>query len=353
MTAPHRAFPLFTNLGGKTLTHPRVVSVTYASHPLAKTIDAFNDWMVASSWLVDVAKDWGFVDAQHTGHVVLQEQSPAFLEQQDFEASIAQKIDAGALPAPAPDTVYAYYLPAGSIITEYQGPKKNVGCTDFLGWHELGKATVNGKAYEFQYTLMLTCPALTPKLTDEEALEWGGSHELVESIANADPFGAPAWNMPTNDVASLPWAFLGEVGDQCEFSPLYRQGSFVATRSWSNTAAKAGDDPCQPTAQGEVYFNVSPDVPAGPIAAGQSIDVMLTGWSSAPAPAWSLQAASKGDLQASVSLSASTLQNGEHATLHVSAPGNAASQSSATIYVVSKAANGARTTVWPLFFWVP
>src|SRR5262249_40312223 len=65
--------------------------------------------------------------------------------------------------------------------------------------------------------------------------------------------------------AHLYWLFAlggGETGDMCaqfpgvftKFSPL----PYTVQRTWSDAAAKAGHDPCQPTAPGSVYFNSAP-----------------------------------------------------------------------------------------------
>jgi hypothetical protein len=67
------------------------------------------------------------------------------------------------------------------------------------------------------------------------------------------------------DDAHIYWMRLlggGEVGDMCAQFPsaftTFSELPYTVQRIWSNAAAKAGHDPCQPALPGEVYFNAAP-----------------------------------------------------------------------------------------------
>lgn len=95
-----------------------------------------------------------------------------------------------------------------------------------------------------------------------------------------------------------PWAFAGgEVGDLCvdyarQGGDEYLEGSHVVQRSWSNSAAAAGHDPCVLVPAGAVYFGAAPAANQQEVrlAVGASTTVDVTAFSAAPMDNWTLSA---------------------------------------------------------------
>jgi len=94
---------------------------------------------------------------------------------------------------------------------------------------------------------------------------FAASHELLE--AATDPLttlGKPAYDHV--DDAHVLWGtvFNTEVGDLCargqRWDSATKEVGYAVQRMWSNSAAKAGRDPCVP-APGDVYFNAVPVLP--------------------------------------------------------------------------------------------
>jgi hypothetical protein len=103
------------------------------------------------------------------------------------------------------------------------------------------------------------------------------SHELVEAVTDPLPFSSPAFQYP--DLGDIAWLTFtgagGEIMDLCErnkgafFQPAGL--SFFVQRGWSNVAAAASHDPCQPEPAGEVYFNSVGVLPSTILSGGPSI----------------------------------------------------------------------------------
>jgi hypothetical protein len=84
------------------------------------------------------------------------------------------------------------------------------------------------------------------------------SHELVEAVTDPLPTDHPAYALP--DVDHEAWAFPagGELGDMCAaFGNVFYKPAdvpYLVQRTWSNAAAAASHDPCQPDGA-MPYFN--------------------------------------------------------------------------------------------------
>jgi hypothetical protein len=168
------------------------------------------------------------------------------------------------------------------------------------------------------------------------------------------------------------WQFLdggyaSEVGDLC-IGANWVESGFQFQRSWSNSAAAAGGDPCVPAIT-EPWFDVSPDADWTAVSAGSSVDIPLTGWSTGRTAdfvveAYELMASTPGELVPTLSsprhivLSSviyPVVNNGETMTLHVSAPSTASSGDWATIilYVFSTKVSIDSFHIWPVGVYVP
>jgi hypothetical protein len=110
----------------------------------------------------------------------------------------------------------------------------------------------------------------------------------MEATTDPLPFTAPAYD--TEDGADLIWAVEGtgggEIGDMCERNPsslIVSPSAFLTPpgyayevqRGWSNAAAAAGHDPCQPTPAGVPYFNATAQLNASVDLLGSPTEGLL------------------------------------------------------------------------------
>jgi hypothetical protein len=148
-------------------------------------------------------------------------------------------------------TIYALYIPPSTAVTD-PGTGTSFCSLGGFGYHDEVFAGSVGVAF----AVTLQCPSVTVAANEETA-----AHELVE--AATDPYVEStdlgyvhfdadhvAWDLYTQ--------FNDELADACQnWQDSYEQesGSFPywVQRSWSNTAAVAGHDPCVPAAAGAYH----------------------------------------------------------------------------------------------------
>src|SRR5262249_28668150 len=94
--------------------------------------------------------------------------------------------------------------------------------------------------------------------------------------------------------------------------------------------------PCIPVDPAVPFFSTTATPNAVQHAApGTSLDYTLQGWSSAPVADWNLDLEQSGTLNVATKLSATTMNNGRTATLHVDIPADAKANTSTTLYLFS------------------
>jgi hypothetical protein len=148
---------------------------------------------------------------------------------------------------------------------------------------------------------------------------------------------------------SQPWADIGgEVGDLCTFVfPQASEGQYTALqRVYSNAAAAAGGDPCQPSPGTAFGADVEPQAFVS-VKPGASTTFQVTGWSTAPMAPWAISAypyVLQGSAQPAVVIGSNTLQNGQTTTLGVTMPAGTPSGSIVEFYVTSAVGNLDYTT---------
>ena len=102
--------------------------------------------------------------------------------------------------------------------------------------------------------------APTMEKSDLDLLTVVSSHEFIEAATDPFPEERPAFD--TVDADHLAWmAVTGgtEVGDMCVESEVTTPRlPFLVQASWSNAAARAGRNPCIPSADGVPYVNAAP-----------------------------------------------------------------------------------------------
>lgn len=361
-TAPHTPYPQIPDQGGPRLAHPQLVTVTFANDPRAPTLEAFAQWIVGSSWLHAVGAEYGVDAGAVAGVAHRPETPPAMVTSADIEAYLAAGVADGSIPKPASlaGALYIIYYPASTTITAtfVHGITK-VSCSDFGGYH----GEVHGNGMDFAYAAIPSCAGVVPGLSADETTEMIVSHEVIEAATDAMPITAPAWQLHEDPSDAWFAAFGGfevEVGDMCEEpSRFVKESGFVAQRSWSNAAAAAGGEPCLPVDPALPAFGVTLQ-PAGTqhAAAGSTIDLAVTGWSTAAVADWKLSADVWGNTtlgnRTKVTFDAATLNNRGTTMMHVTLPGGAASGTVKSIFVISSHSTAdTDATTWPLAVAVP
>jgi hypothetical protein len=255
--------------GGPTLGTLRLVTVIAAGDPLRDKLMAFSDTLVTSHWLATVGADYGISPAGTSQHV----DGPALTGNVTLDGmrDYVRRAVAGAGeqlgPADSP-CLYLLYLPPGVQLTTSDGI--NCACDQLSGAHD----TLDG------HNALAFVQRCSNTYEDENSVT--ASHEIIE--AATDPVPGTGILL----ASGAPESFLGggEVGDLCAGTQV-EEGGWIYQRIWSNTAAQAGGDPCVPAAPAP-YFSVSAAQPWVSAAPGQTVQIPLTAWSTAPRPDWYL-----------------------------------------------------------------
>jgi hypothetical protein len=327
--ATHPPLPIIPNQGGPIVAHPEVVTITWASDPLAPDLEAFDDWMVASSFWQGLMGEWGVGPGTHGKSYRVPTPAPATLDDGAVQALIADAIVANDLPAPSADRIYAVYPPAGTEVTNFGA----IGCQGFQAYHY--SFTPAGASALAVYAITPRC-ASTPGMTPLDYTTWGMSHEIMEAASDPD-WAHPAYVIQEQ---SLLTPEPGENADLCTGHPTRVDGHMV-TRNWSNVAAKNGDRPCAPATPGP-GFGVYADPGEIAIAPGETVTVKVRAWSGAPMPRFKVIAyAASDDLTAK--LGGTSAENGDELTMTLTASASFAADPAANlVYLV--AADGDYTT---------
>jgi hypothetical protein len=175
----------------------------------------------------------------------------------------AHKTGTGGWPANTSQTIYAVFLPHGVTFTTDFG----TSCVDYGAFHE---ETSSGVIY----ALMPRCSSMVWNELDD--LTRATSHELIEASTDPYPYSHPAYNLVDMDHSVWEYTPGGELGDMCAYvNAAYQRlvGNFLVQRTWSNTAAAAGHDPCVP--QMGPYINGSLALPLDASLGTEGISVPL------------------------------------------------------------------------------
>lgn len=279
---------------GAVLASPRVVPVFFPKDTLQAAALSFMQALVGSSATWRTLQEYGVGSGSVNATLVLAQAPAAQIQDSDLRALLQARISDGTLPAPDQRTIYLFMMPDGVTVT-LDGA---VSCTDFAGYHQ---AATLASGARVAYAVVPRCSR-----TSVPALTAAVSHELAEAASDpllttnnelAEPY--TLWQVPLNG---------SEVGDLCEnlSDPFYNEpGVGVVSRLWSNAAAAALRNPCQPAPVGTAFFSVPihtelrPVVLNGvrrnlesiPVAVGQTATVavrLLAG--GAPSPVWTVSA---------------------------------------------------------------
>jgi hypothetical protein len=313
------AFPAFTvpafqvtTAGGPVMSTPRLVSVSFSDTTDAAQMDQFISGIAASTWW-QVLAEYGVGPVTSTSAIHLTETGPQMIDDTAIKTWLADKIAND--PTDFGDPTNAFYVifyPAGTTKITVES---DTLCMNAGGYHSEAPLTGGGKVV---YAVIPTCPNGFNGYTGVDMRTMVASHEIAEGTT--DPFVATDPAYREAGAADQVWArtYVGEIGDMCisqdiifvaEVTPA--DLPFKVQRVWSNAAAAAGHDPCQPTAA--PYFDAFPELPtivtlkdaAGlpltnrgvQIAQGAQATVAVDLYSDAPTDLWTLSAISLAELK--------------------------------------------------------
>ena len=283
VVAPHPAWPQVGPNQSVVLQPMKLVAVVSSGDPLASDFFAFTDALAASQWWKTVTSEYGVGTVSATAHVT----GPAITTSPDDAAmdSYVQQAISG-MPSAAPNgkTLYMLFLPPGIAGIDPQSGL-NTGCQFYAGYHVPYGTGGDSRG------VVQRCPLQPGGPTELQDATITASHEIIE--AATDPASGTGWNMG-DPSAPQPWThspwiagLQGEVGDLCTGTE-WTEGSYTYQRVWSNAAAAGGGDPCKPAYVGLPYYNTSAAQGWYTIAAGGTVDIQLTGFSTATTTDWSV-----------------------------------------------------------------
>jgi len=342
--APHGPGLVVQSQGGTTFTHPQLVVITFSDDPNRAQIEAHASWLVTSNWLTTVGAEYGVGTGTVLANVRRTDAAPDATTTSDIEALLAAGIADHSLPHAADgtfrDVLYVIYYPEHTHISD---SSLGDSCVSYGGYHS---EVANGGT-PFSYAVIPNCPNFEPPLSAFQFEQLAMTHEVFEAATDARPASAPAYVLSPGLLSFSPWLLVGaELADFCalrvsEHSYVMEAG-FYATRVWSNAAAASNDrDPCVPVPSAAPAYRALSITPtdAQAVAAGGSVTFSIDAWTTSPMPAFRVfaQPASPtpppGMFEPVLSLDRMTMNNGDHATLTVSAPVGTPHNAYALIYV--------------------
>jgi hypothetical protein len=362
--APLPQFPFGATGGTALLTAIQIVTVTWKADTenLATELQAFASTLAQSAWWSAVGGSYclpGSSQCIGTGGTALAKASGDFPLQPvtdsatgqtgSFRKFINDKMVAGDLPAPTPNTLYVFYLPQGFSVTVDGSPS--------CGYHGAATVTLPAGAGTAAVPYVVIPRCQIQGQTDLDVAIFAASREIIE--AATDPFFAQGKvGFSLSDPA---WSPSGhEVGDFCVDpggggADVTTEGSYSVSRSWSNGSAAASHDPCVPIPSGEVYYNVAPEESTAQgitLAVGNSATFKAVAFSDGPISAWKVGAQSLAGVSVlKTVLDKTSVSNGDVVSVTVTLTGaptdTVGGKSYARFALVSTGADG-KSHFWPV-----
>ncbi len=260
--ADHPPAPQVEKGSGSVLAQPHARVITFDGDPQRPLAEQFVADIAGSPYWTAVTAEYGVGDLVVDAPIHLAiTPTPTLTDKELEDFLIAQLTDEPALwGKPDAHTIYVLVYPLGVTITEPQTGGKS--CKDFGAYHSIltvGKVKV-------PYAAIPACPGFAgPQVDLAHVFMVSTSHELLEAATDPDGY-APAWSKV--DAAHAAWGTIAggpEIGDLCTWAEgdpyQWPDKDYTGERSWSNAAAAAGHNPCQPTNGKEPYFNAAPETP--------------------------------------------------------------------------------------------
>lgn len=318
--AQHAPFPLVTRHGGPLIKNIELVPVYFGDDPLRADLEQFNTWIVGSDYWRQTGAEYGV----HPGTRLPAVQFPAMAPGSISDTQIASWIDAqvadGLLPKPTENTLFALFYPAGITVTSGTA----TSCVEFGALHEAAALANPVFTGNVPFAIIPRCSYSSG---DELMIATDvASHEYMEAATCPLPDSDGTWFMSNSTGPLEAWQMLGgpAVADLCLSQSYDMIEGFAVNDIWSNVAAQAGNNPCQPSDPAHPYFSVSADATIYHAQPGTTLTIHARAWSNLPAPDWSLGVnwglLPDSDFDGQAQLSRTTVNNGDEVTATVTIP---------------------------------
>ena len=252
--------PLLQNKGGKVLTKPVSITVTFDDDANRPTWEQLGDGIGATPYWSAIVGEYGVGaltsgadNHVHTNRKITLPTDPNTDPIDTIFDWVQQQIEdpSASWPAPTDQSIYTVY---------FSGKTAQTLCDEGAGGLHDSIKLNSGK--EVAVALVFACDG-DPSLDAVQSGTVSASHELAEAAVDPYPETGAAWQgLRKRD---LDWELMqmvqDENADMCEFyddvygaiaAPL----TFTMQRQWSNASAAAGHAPCVP-ALADPYFNVA------------------------------------------------------------------------------------------------
>lgn len=319
--APHSPFPLVTAHGGPVLENIELVPVYFNEDPLFAELEQFNAWIVTSNYWKQAGSEYGVEAGTHLSGIKLASAVPATISDAQVASWIDTWVANQTLPTPNANTVFVFFFQAGTTITNRTG----ASCRAFAGLHET--AAISNPIFTGEVPFVIV-PRCTYSADDDPLMIATNvaSHEYIETAT--DPFNLtnPGWVMDNDSGPLEAWGMLSgpAVADLCLNQSYDVVEGFTVQDIWSNAAAQAGLNPCQPSDPKRPYFSVSAEQTIYHAQPGTSLTVTARAWSNLPTADWEVAVnwgiVPYGDFDGHAVLSQAVVNNGAELTASVTVP---------------------------------
>lgn len=351
--APHRQPPAVAwqgdggeddaKYGPTVLKNFRLVSIAAGNDDLGARLLDFGDGVGKSAWYQALSTEYGLGPASPAVRITGADLKDPKVDDTGIERYIDAALAAQDPPiVPDGKTVIVLYLPGGvqflyhGIANECDQIAKDD--KTFGAYHKAYGALGD------QFTVVMRCP-LPKGLAQLDQLTLFATQQIADALTNPGDQGYSVRRLP-GKVVSDGSAFIentasgyAEVGDLCSPETRFIEGVSTYHRFYSNKGAKSGGDPCAPMSP-VPYYSVTTELDWYGGSPGDTLNIPLTGWSTASIPDWPIRALNgpSGDLinyatarvesTTNVTIAGVTYQtinNGRDATLKLTIPPKAKS----------------------------
>jgi hypothetical protein len=314
---------MVTAHGGPVLEKVEIVPVYFGDDPLRPELEAFNSWIVTSDYWKTIGADYGVLPGKHLPAVDFSGAPASPISTVQIGSWLDAQIANGSLPKPTAQTLFALFYPAVTAIT-HDGYGS---CSVFAGLHlstSIANAVFTGKVS------FVVIPRCSFEAGDELMIATNvASHEYFEAATSPFASSDPAWFLDGKEGQALEaWQMLNglHVADLCENQSYDEIEGFTVQDIWSNSAAQAGNNPCQPSDPRHPFFMVSADETIYHASAGSTVTVHARAWSNMPAPDWECGVnwgyIPDSNFNGQATLSRTIVNNGDEVTVTVTIPPN-------------------------------
>jgi len=320
--APHPPFPLVTAHGGPVIENIQLVPVYFGADPLRDELERFNAWIVQSDYWKQAGAEYGVHGGTHVPGLQFESVTAASVSDTQIATWLEAHVADGSLPKPTANTLYVLFYQAGTTITTATG----TSCNAFAALHQF--IPMANPVYTGNVALAII-PRCSYSAGDELMIATDvASHEYMESATCPLPRENPSWIMDNASGALEAWGTLSgpAVADLCLNQSYDIIDGFSVNDIWSNSAAQAGNNPCQPSDPKHPFFTVSAEQTIYHAQPGSILTIHAGAWSNMPAPDWELDInwgiVPWSDFDGHATLSQTVVNNGDQVTAAVTIPAN-------------------------------